>query len=167
MNYLRQLRVFNVYEREILGEFILQKSPYLNLFRNKFGNVSSPMVIRMSFNESRSKSCDFCVIGVYNANRRSSTCNCAILVRQAQGLLLDPTAACAETPRRQNKNRVGAWRGTSRRIDRDKLNGTNGVELAVSRRVLLIFRFSWDLQHFGGADFCRKPQILAENRKKV
>ena len=29
------------------------------------------------------------------------------------------------------------------------------------------FRFSWELQHFGGADFRRKPQIFAENRRKL
>ena len=43
----------------------------------------------------------------------------------------------------------------------DKLNGTNGAEFAVFRRFSLIFadlRFSLELQHFGGADFCRQPQ---------
>ena len=24
-------------------------------------------------------------------------------------------------------------------------------------------RFPWELQHFGGADFCRKPQLFAED----
>ena len=53
----------------------------------------------------------------------------------------------------------------SRGIKRDKLNGTNGTEFAVFRRFSLIFadfRFSWELQHFGGADFRRKPQETAE-----
>ena len=38
------------------------------------------------------------------------------------------------------------------------------------RRFSLIFadfrRNSLELQHFGGADFCRKPQETAENRRK-
>ena len=48
----------------------------------------------------------------------------------------------------------------SRGIKRDKLKATNGAEFAASRRFSLIFadfRFSWELQHFGGADFRRKP----------
>ena len=55
----------------------------------------------------------------------------------------------------------------SRGIRRDKLNGTNGADFAVFRRFSLTFadfRFSWELQHFGGADFRRKPQIFAETR---
>ena len=28
------------------------------------------------------------------------------------------------------------------------------------------FRFSWELQHFGGADFRRKPQETADFRRK-
>ena len=37
------------------------------------------------------------------------------------------------------------------------------------RRFSLIFadfRFSWELQHFGGADFRRKPQETADFRRK-
>ena len=48
---------------------------------------------------------------------------------------------------------------------RDKLNGTNRAEFAAFRRFSLIFadfRFSWELQHFGGADFRGKPQETAE-----
>ena len=54
-------------------------------------------------------------------------------------------------------------------IKRDKLNGTNGAEFAVFRRFLPIFtdfRFSWKLQHFGGADFRRKLQETADFRRK-
>ena len=54
-------------------------------------------------------------------------------------------------------------------IKRDKLNGTNGPKFAVFRRFSLIFadfRFSWELQHFGGADFRRKPQETADFRRK-
>ena len=42
-----------------------------------------------------------------------------------------------------------------------KLKGTNGGKLKAFRRFLLIFadfRFSWELQHFGGADLRRKPK---------
>ena len=56
----------------------------------------------------------------------------------------------------------------SRGIKRDKLNGTNGAEFAVFRRISLTFadfRFSWELQHFGGADFRRKPQETADFRR--
>ena len=58
----------------------------------------------------------------------------------------------------------------SRGIKRDKLNGTNQAEFAVFRRFSLIFadfRFSWELQHFGGADFRRKPQETADFRRKL
>ena len=50
-------------------------------------------------------------------------------------------------------------------IKRDKLKGTNGAKFAVFRRFWLIFadfRFSWELQHFGSADFRRKPQEPAD-----
>ena len=50
-----------------------------------------------------------------------------------------------------------------------KLNGTNQAEFAVFRRFSLIFadfRFPWELQHFGGADFRRKPQETADFRRK-
>ena len=53
---------------------------------------------------------------------------------------------------------------------RDKLNGTNRAEFAVFHRSSLIltdFRFSWKAQHFGGADFCRKPQETADFRRKA
>ena len=54
----------------------------------------------------------------------------------------------------------------SRGAKRDKLNGTKGAEFAVFfRRFSVIFadfRFSLDLQHFGGADLPRKPQETAE-----
>ena len=56
----------------------------------------------------------------------------------------------------------------SRGIERDKLNGTNRAEFAVFRRFSLnfaAFRFSWELQHFGGADFRRKPQETADFRR--
>ena len=57
----------------------------------------------------------------------------------------------------------------SRGTKRNKLNGTNGAKFAVFRRFSLIFadfRFSWELQHLGGADFRRKPQETAEFRRK-
>ena len=46
----------------------------------------------------------------------------------------------------------------SRGTTRDKPTWTNRAEFAVFRRFLQIFRLSWELQHFGGADFRRKPQ---------
>ena len=52
---------------------------------------------------------------------------------------------------------------------RDKLKGTNARNsqfFADFRRFLLIFAFSWELQHFGGADFRRKPQETADFRRK-
>ena len=52
---------------------------------------------------------------------------------------------------------------------RDKLKWTNAQDsqfFADFRRFLLIFRFSWELQHFGGADFRRKPQETADFRRK-
>ena len=52
---------------------------------------------------------------------------------------------------------------------RDKLNGTNRAKFAVFRRCSLIFadfRFSWELQHFGGAGFHRKPQETADFRRR-
>ena len=51
-------------------------------------------------------------------------------------------------------------------MKRDKLNGTNGAEFAVFHRFFADFRFSWELQHFGGADFRRKPQETADFRRK-
>ena len=56
----------------------------------------------------------------------------------------------------------------SRGTKRDKLNGTNRAEFAVFRRISLTFadfRFSWEVQHFGGADFRRKPQETADFRR--
>ena len=67
------------------------------------------------------------------------------------------------------RKRVGARFNLSRGIKRDKLHGTNGAEFAVFRRFLQIFadfHFSWKLQHFGGADFRRKPQETADFRRK-
>ena len=55
---------------------------------------------------------------------------------------------------------VGAKFGMSRGIKRDKLNVSQIFADFAD------FRFSWELQHFGGADFRRKPQIFAENRRK-
>ena len=57
----------------------------------------------------------------------------------------------------------------SRGITRDKLNGTNRAEFAVFSQIFADFadfRFSWELQHFGGADFRRKPQENADFRRK-
>ena len=54
-------------------------------------------------------------------------------------------------------------RNHSRGLKRDKLHGTNRAEFQVLRRFLQIFRFSWEFQHVGGADFaenCRKPQMF-------
>ena len=50
---------------------------------------------------------------------------------------------------------------------RDKLNWTNRAEFF--RRFSLIFAdfcASWESQHFGGADFRRKPQETADFRRK-
>ena len=57
------------------------------------------------------------------------------------------------------------WR-FSRGVKRDKLNGTNGAKFADFRCLFADFRFSWELQHLGGADFRRQPQIFAENRRQ-
>ena len=47
----------------------------------------------------------------------------------------------------------------SRGIKRAKLKGTNGAKFAVFfSQIFTDFRFSWELQHFGSADFRRKPQ---------
>ena len=48
--------------------------------------------------------------------------------------------------------------------------GTNGAKFAVFRRFSLIFvdfRFSWEIQHFGSADFRRKPQENADFSQKT
>ena len=53
-------------------------------------------------------------------------------------------------------------------MKRDKLKGTNGAQSAVFRRFSLIFanfRFSWELQHLGSADFRRKLQETADFRR--
>ena len=57
----------------------------------------------------------------------------------------------------------------SRGIKRDKLNGTNRAEFADFRRFSLIFadfHFSWEVKHFGSADFRRKPQETTDFRRK-
>ena len=57
----------------------------------------------------------------------------------------------------------------SRGSKRDNLHGTNGAEFAVLFYLfffLQIFVFSWELQHFGGADFRRKPQETADFCRK-
>ena len=62
-------------------------------------------------------------------------------------------------------DKIHALRMKSRGIKRDKLKGRNGAKFAVSHRFSLIFadfRVSWELQHFGGADFRRKPQGTAD-----
>ena len=56
-------------------------------------------------------------------------------------------------------------RRLSRGIKRDKLNGTNGAEFAVFSQIFADLCFSWGLQHFGGADFRRRPQETAEFRR--
>ena len=69
---------------------------------------------------------------------------------------------------REKKN-MKRFNHRSKGMKRDKLNGTNGAEFADFRRFCLIcadFRFSWKLQHFGGADFRRKPQETADCRRK-
>ena len=42
----------------------------------------------------------------------------------------------------------------------------DGAKFAVFFRrfsqIFADFRFSWELQYFGGRDFCRKPQMFAE-----
>ena len=63
------------------------------------------------------------------------------------------------------------WRNPchSRGINRNKLKGTNGAKFTVFRRFSLIFadfRFSWELQHIGGAGNRRKPQETADFRRK-
>ena len=61
---------------------------------------------------------------------------------------------------------------SSRGTKRNKLNGANGAEFAVFHRFSLIladFPFSWELQHFGGADFAenrRFSQETADFRRK-
>ena len=52
----------------------------------------------------------------------------------------------------------------SRGNRRDKLKGTNGANFAVFW--FADFRFSWELQHFRGAEFRRKPQETADFRRK-
>ena len=72
---------------------------------------------------------------------------------------------CSRSPRP-----VIHWEDKSRGIKRDKLNGTNGANSQFFSQIFADFcRFLFlvgILQHFGGADFRRKPQIFAENRRK-
>ena len=64
------------------------------------------------------------------------------------------------------KNKMHEFAGQySRGSKRDRLNGTNRAELAVFHRFSLIFADSWELQHFRGEDFCRKPQDTADFRR--
>ena len=53
----------------------------------------------------------------------------------------------------------------SRGIKRDKLNGTNRAEFAVFFADVCRFSLFLELQHFKGADFCRKPQETADSRR--
>ena len=80
---------------------------------------------------------------------------------------IDPTSAI-RTRLRTPFLRTPFLRLLSRGNKRDKLKGTNGAEFAVFRRFSLMiadFRFSWELQHFRGADFRRKPQQTADFRR--
>ena len=49
------------------------------------------------------------------------------------------------------------------------IKGTNAAKLAVFRRLSQLsadFRFSWEVQHFGGADFRRRQQETVNFRRK-